>query len=55
LNAVYFTVITMCTVGYGDLYPLTSIGKVMSMLIALAGTFLISLTIVTLRKIVKLD
>ena len=48
LNSAYFTVITMCTVGYGDLYPRTWIGKIMCMLIAIAGTFVMSLFIVTL-------
>jgi len=45
----------MTTVGFGDIYPLTWVGKLMSMFIALGGTFLISLTIVSLKKIVKLD
>ena len=28
LNAFYFTGITMLTIGYGDLYPVTTAGKI---------------------------
>lgn len=54
MNAVYFTVITMTTVGYGDIYPLTWVGKFLMMFTALTGTFLISLTIVALNGTAKL-
>lgn len=37
LDALYFTVITLTTVGYGDFSPQTSIGKIFSMLYILMG------------------
>ena len=45
----------MTTVGFGDIYPLTWIGKLLCMFTALMGTFVISLTIVSLKQAVRLD
>ncbi len=36
-NAVYFTVATMTTVGFGDITPLTAGGKILSMVIMIVG------------------
>jgi voltage-gated potassium channel len=35
--------VTMTTVGYGDVYPVTSVGKVLAGLTALMGIFAFSL------------
>jgi len=37
LDALYFTVITLTTVGYGDLTPKSELGKIFSMLYILLG------------------
>lgn len=37
LNALYFTVITLTTIGYGDFTPQTNLGKIFSMLYILLG------------------
>jgi hypothetical protein len=37
LDAVYFSVVTIATVGYGDLAPQTSIGKVFTICYIFAG------------------
>jgi voltage-gated potassium channel len=37
LDAVYFLIVTIATVGYGDLHPVTPLGKVTVILIILAG------------------
>lgn len=37
LDAFYFTVITLTTVGYGDFSPQTTLGKIFSMLYILLG------------------
>lgn len=37
LDALYFTVITLTTVGYGDFSPQTSLGKIFSMLYIFLG------------------
>ena len=42
MNSVYFTIVTMATVGYGDIHPKTEIGKILSLIIIVGGvgTFL---------------
>lgn len=40
---VYWSVITLTTVGYGDLYPVTTIGKTFTSIILLAGVALFAL------------
>lgn len=36
-DAIYFTVVTISTVGYGDLHPVTSAGKFLTMLLIISG------------------
>lgn len=42
IDAVYFTIVTMATVGYGDIHPQSSIGKVLALVVIVGGvgTFL---------------
>jgi len=42
---VWWTVVTMCTVGYGDQYPVTSIGKLVAILAMFCGLIVLSLPI----------
>ena len=51
LNCVYYTVITMATVGYGDFVPLTNFGKLIAIFNSILGGFIMTLTIVTLSGI----
>jgi len=37
LDAFYFLIVTIATVGYGDLHPLTPLGKILVIVIILAG------------------
>ena len=41
-NAIYFSIVTMATVGYGDIHPQTEIGKILTIIIIVGGvgTFL---------------
>ena len=48
LNAIWMTVITLTTVGYGDLYPCTTGGRIVIMTLALWGSFIMSLLVVML-------
>jgi voltage-gated potassium channel len=41
LDAVYFSVVTMATVGYGDITPLTQVGRLLTVLMILTGIALI--------------
>ena len=42
-------VLTMTTVGYGDIYPMTILGRVIAVIACLWGTFLTSLMVVALK------
>ena len=42
-NAVWWAVVTVTTVGYGDVAPITAGGKLVAMLLMFAGMFLIAL------------
>jgi hypothetical protein len=47
-------VITLTTVGYGDVYPSTYFGRATIMVAAFWGTFLISLMIMSVSRIFNL-
>ncbi|WP_372572623.1 ion channel [Ruegeria jejuensis] len=51
LDAAYFSVITMSTVGYGDVYPTTPGGKVFTMVFTIAGIGIFVATITTIATI----
>lgn len=41
--AMYWAVVTMATVGYGDVTPVTVVGKFLTMLVALSGVMVLAL------------
>ena len=43
LDALYWSTVTLTTVGYGDLCPVTDLGRIISMLSALFGIAVIAL------------
>lgn len=42
-DAVYWSVISLTTVGYGDIYPVTIIGKIITMLSSILGIAIVAL------------
>jgi voltage-gated potassium channel len=42
-DTIYWAVVTLTTVGYGDMYPVTVMGKIFTVLILLAGIALLAL------------
>ena len=48
-------VITMTTVGFGDFYPSTHLGRMIGVMAALWGTFLVSLMVVALTNMAEFD
>ena len=53
-SSVWLTVITMTSVGYGDIPPATTIGRVLCIVLAIWGSFLVSLLVVQLKSVFNL-
>jgi hypothetical protein len=54
-QSVWVIVITICTVGYGDLVPFSIIGRIIIMITSFWGAFIISLVIVVAANLFNLD
>jgi hypothetical protein len=54
-NAIYCTIITITTVGYGDIAPKSDLGKVVMMFAALVGALLVSLVVVMVSSSLELS
>lgn len=50
MDSAWLTVITMTTVGYGDIYPSTFFGRFFGVLSFIVGNVLISLIVVVFRN-----
>jgi len=50
LDSVYFSVVSLTTVGYGDITPVTDAGKIFTMFYLLAGIGLIGATVNTMAR-----
>ena len=53
-NAIWLVIVTITTVGYGDISPNTQPGKIIAILAALWGSIPISLIVVTIPSIFNL-
>jgi hypothetical protein len=47
-NPFWNVIITMSTVGYGDLYPITSLGRLSAIIAMMAGSFITSLILLAM-------
>ena len=50
LDSLYFSVVTLTTVGYGDLSPQTAVGKIFTMIYIILGLGILSSFIVLLAE-----
>lgn len=56
LDAVYFTTVTLTTLGYGDFTPKTDVGKIFTIFFSLAGIAIVLYALGLIgRSIVNLD
>lgn len=53
-DAFYWAVITLTTVGYGDVYPNSDLGRVVSMISAIVGIVMIILSSFAVRMYVTI-
>ncbi len=50
-DAVYFSIVTLTTVGYGDVVPLPEVGRAIALLIIASGVLLIPWQVATLMRL----
>jgi hypothetical protein len=54
-NCVWFIIITMATIGYGDLAPVTRMGRIVAVVSCFAAVVLFALTVNIVLKLLTLD
>lgn len=54
-NSLWCSYITMTTVGYGDLYPTTAVGRLVGILWAITGSFLQSLGVIAVFEYLDME
>jgi potassium intermediate/small conductance calcium-activated channel subfamily N protein 2 len=54
-NTIWNVLVTMTTVGYGDYFPKTNMGRFVGASIAVWGVFIVSLFVVTLTNMFEFD
>jgi len=54
-SAIWLIIITSTTVGYGDIYPHTSGGRIICVITAFWGTFLVSLLVLVVANVFDLS
>jgi uncharacterized membrane protein len=55
LNAWWCMILTMTTVGYGDIFPITPGGRVFAIIACIIGVFVVSLIISQLTALIELE
>lgn len=54
-NSIWCVWITMTTVGYGDFYPKTTFGRILTIIISIWGIFIVSMMVVVLSNFLALN
>lgn len=55
INAFWCIIVSMATIGYGDIYPITFMGRVVVIIACIWGIFILSLFVVSLNNIIQLS
>jgi hypothetical protein len=54
-NCIWYSIITMATVGYGEYYPQTTLGRGVAVMIALTGSLISAVLITALTQTLQLN
>ena len=54
-NAVWLIFITTTTVGYGDYYPQTPLGRIIVLFVAIWGTLIVSIMVVVVSNTLRME
>lgn len=54
-NSMWSVILTMTTVGYGDIYPRTFAGRVMIFIVSMVGVVIVSIVVVTVMNIFQMS
>lgn len=52
-NSMWVVILTMTTVGYGDFYPRTTPGRIVSFFVCVWGVYVVSFTVLALTRILE--
>ena len=55
IDSAYFSFITLLTIGYGDLYPTTSISKIFTIIFSFVGVGLIIILITSISTSIRIQ
>ena len=50
-NCMWVVILTMTTVGYGDFYPRTNLGRIVAFMVCVWGVYIVSLTVIAFNTI----
>lgn len=53
-NALWLVLMTITTVGYGDYFPHTFIGRIIILIVAIWGTFIVSMMVVVVSNTLQM-
>ena len=54
-NCMWFVIVTMATVGYGDYYPTSYLGRILGMISCFYGVFTLSTMVVILNNLLEFE